>query len=97
MACNTHPHRHPFHPLHPPSTPPPPPTQCDNVTKQLENLDYHVTMLHGGKTQDQREESIKAGFSLTFIFAYKMWGRHVQFQLQLQDQRKQSVKASGGN
>ncbi|GAB4814582.1 hypothetical protein N2152v2_001628 [Parachlorella kessleri] len=33
--------------------------QCDNVTKQLENMDYHVTMLHGGKTQDQREESIK--------------------------------------
>ena len=35
--------------------------QCDLVTKQLEGLDYRVTMLHGGKTQDQREESIKVG------------------------------------
>eukprot|EP00887_Chlorella_sp_A99_P003990 scaffold11.g3990.t1 len=33
--------------------------QCETVTKQLESLGHHVTMLHGGKTQDQREESIK--------------------------------------
>jgi hypothetical protein len=24
-------------------------------------MDYRVTMLHGGKSQDQREESIKVG------------------------------------
>ncbi|PSC74094.1 DEAD-box ATP-dependent RNA helicase 21 [Micractinium conductrix] len=33
--------------------------QCDAVARQLENMDYRVTMLHGGKSQDQREESIK--------------------------------------
>ena len=33
--------------------------QCDSVAKQLEHTGYRVTMLHGGKTQDQREESIK--------------------------------------
>jgi ATP-dependent RNA helicase DDX23/PRP28 len=32
---------------------------CDAVARLLESLDYRVTMLHGGKTQDQREESIK--------------------------------------
>lgn len=30
------------------------------MTKQLEGMGYHVAMLHGGKSQDQREESIKA-------------------------------------
>jgi hypothetical protein len=33
--------------------------QCDAVARQLANMDYNVTMLHGGKSQDQREESIK--------------------------------------
>lgn len=33
--------------------------QCDAVARQLGNMDYRVTMLHGGKSQDQREESIK--------------------------------------
>ena len=33
--------------------------QCDVVAKQLEHAGYRVTMLHGGKAQDQREESIK--------------------------------------
>ena len=33
--------------------------QCDSVAKQLEHMDYRVTMLHGGKSQEQREESIK--------------------------------------
>ena len=36
--------------------------QCDAVARQLENMDYRVTMLHGGKSQDQREESIKVGW-----------------------------------
>lgn len=40
---------------------PPPCPQCDTVAKQLEHMDYRVTMLHGGKSQDQREESIKVG------------------------------------
>ena len=35
--------------------------QCDLVERQLEQMDYRVTMLHGGKSQDQREESIKVG------------------------------------
>jgi hypothetical protein len=35
--------------------------QCDLVARQLEQMDYRVTMLHGGKSQDQREESIKVG------------------------------------
>ncbi|EFN60128.1 hypothetical protein CHLNCDRAFT_56582 [Chlorella variabilis] len=34
-------------------------SQCDAVARQLGNMDYRVTMLHGGKSQDQREESIK--------------------------------------
>ncbi|RMZ56486.1 hypothetical protein APUTEX25_001333 [Auxenochlorella protothecoides] len=33
--------------------------QCDAVARQLDGLDYRCTLLHGGKTQDQREESIK--------------------------------------
>ena len=36
--------------------------QCDLVARQLEQMDYRVTMLHGGKSQDQREESIKVGY-----------------------------------
>ncbi|KAK9817009.1 hypothetical protein WJX72_008215 [[Myrmecia] bisecta] len=38
--------------------------QCDNVSKQLERLEYSCTVLHGGKTQDQREASL-AGFRET--------------------------------
>lgn len=34
-------------------------SQCDAVARQLGNMDYRITMLHGGKSQDQREESIK--------------------------------------
>jgi ATP-dependent RNA helicase DDX23/PRP28 len=45
-------------PACPPASPPSRP-QCDSVARQLTNLDYRVTMLHGGKSQDQREESIK--------------------------------------
>lgn len=33
--------------------------QCDAVARQLDGLEYRCTLLHGGKTQDQREESIK--------------------------------------
>eukprot|EP00877_Chromochloris_zofingiensis_P003983 jgi/Chrzof1/13586/Cz08g03090.t1 len=33
--------------------------QCDNVYRQLEDLGYRCTVLHGGRTQDQREASIK--------------------------------------
>jgi ATP-dependent RNA helicase DDX23/PRP28 len=33
--------------------------QCDSVTRILGDMGYRVTMLHGGKSQDQREESIK--------------------------------------
>lgn len=33
--------------------------QCDAVARQLEKMEYRITMLHGGKSQDQREESIK--------------------------------------
>jgi hypothetical protein len=28
-------------------------------------MDYRITMLHGGKSQDQREESIKVGWDKT--------------------------------
>lgn len=40
------------------------PLQCDAVTRILSDMGYRVTMLHGGKSQDQREESIKAGACL---------------------------------
>lgn len=33
--------------------------QCDAVARTLDSLGYRSTLLHGGKTQDQREESIK--------------------------------------
>ncbi|EFJ40682.1 hypothetical protein VOLCADRAFT_77867 [Volvox carteri f. nagariensis] len=33
--------------------------QCDNVHRHLEELGYRCTILHGGKTQDQREAGIK--------------------------------------
>ena len=33
--------------------------QCDNVYAQLNDLGYRCTVLHGGRTQDQREVSIK--------------------------------------
>jgi ATP-dependent RNA helicase DDX23/PRP28 len=33
--------------------------QCDNVFYQLENKGHRCTVLHGGKTQDQREAGIK--------------------------------------
>jgi ATP-dependent RNA helicase DDX23/PRP28 len=32
--------------------------KCETVTRQLEELGYSVAMLHGGKSQDQREENI---------------------------------------
>ena len=32
---------------------------CDIVANHLAAMDYRATLLHGGKTQDQREESIK--------------------------------------
>lgn len=32
--------------------------QCDNVYAQLEDAGYHCTVLHGGRTQDQREVGI---------------------------------------
>lgn len=32
--------------------------KCEVVTRQLEELGYSVAMLHGGKSQDQREENI---------------------------------------
>ncbi|KDD73255.1 DEAD/DEAH box helicase [Helicosporidium sp. ATCC 50920] len=32
---------------------------CDAVAKQLAELDFRATLLHGGKTQDQREDSIR--------------------------------------
>lgn len=35
--------------------------QCDAVARIMDDLGYRVTMLHGGKSQDQREESIKVG------------------------------------
>lgn len=41
------------------------PLQCDAVARQLGNMDYRITMLHGGKSQDQREESIKVGWDKT--------------------------------
>eukprot|EP00198_Chlamydomonas_reinhardtii_P003620 XP_001692956.1 pre-mRNA-splicing ATP-dependent RNA helicase [Chlamydomonas reinhardtii] len=33
--------------------------QCDNVHRHMDELGYHCTILHGGKTQDQREAGIK--------------------------------------
>lgn len=33
--------------------------QCDNVSSHLEDIGYRCTMLHGGRSQDQRETSIK--------------------------------------
>lgn len=33
--------------------------KCEQVVRQVENLGYAAAMLHGGKTQDQREESIR--------------------------------------
>ncbi|KXZ50152.1 hypothetical protein GPECTOR_17g788 [Gonium pectorale] len=33
--------------------------QCDNVHRHLEEMGYRCTILHGGKTQDQREAGIK--------------------------------------
>lgn len=36
--------------------------QCDNVYAQLEDAGYHCTVLHGGRTQDQRE--VGSGSSL---------------------------------
>lgn len=41
--------------------------QCDNVHRHLEELGYRCTILHGGKTQDQREAGIKG-------FRYEGWG-----------------------
>lgn len=32
--------------------------KCEVVTRQLQDLGYSVAMLHGGKSQDQREENI---------------------------------------
>ena len=45
-----------------------PPSQCDAVTRILSDMGYRVTMLHGGKSQDQREESIKASAACTRAF-----------------------------
>ncbi|KAI7836834.1 hypothetical protein COHA_009335 [Chlorella ohadii] len=42
--------------------------QCDAVTRILSDMGYRVTMLHGGKSQDQREESIKASAACTRAF-----------------------------
>lgn len=51
-----------LHPLSaPPASPPRPRLQCDSVAREMERMGYRVTMLHGGKSQDQREESIKVG------------------------------------
>ncbi|EIE24677.1 P-loop containing nucleoside triphosphate hydrolase protein [Coccomyxa subellipsoidea C-169] len=36
-------------------------THCDVVSRHLDHLSYHCTVLHGGKTQDQREAGL-AGF-----------------------------------
>lgn len=33
--------------------------QCDNVHRHLEEMNYRCTILHGGKSQDQREAGIK--------------------------------------
>ncbi|KAL4529677.1 hypothetical protein Ndes2437B_g08758 [Nannochloris sp. 'desiccata'] len=33
--------------------------KCEHVVRLVENLGYAAAMLHGGKSQDQREESIK--------------------------------------
>lgn len=33
--------------------------KCETVTRQLESLGYSVALLHGGKSQDQREENIR--------------------------------------
>ena len=32
---------------------------CDNVAKLLTNEGYHCTVLHSGKSQDQRDNAIK--------------------------------------
>ncbi|RLN96968.1 hypothetical protein BBJ28_00000710 [Nothophytophthora sp. Chile5] len=34
--------------------------ECDSVAKFMSNEGFRCTVLHGGKTQDQREESLKA-------------------------------------
>eukprot|EP00889_Picochlorum_renovo_P004165 jgi/Picre1/31195/NNA_006549.t1 len=33
--------------------------KCETVTRQLEGLGYSVALLHGGKSQDQREDNIR--------------------------------------
>lgn len=53
--------------------------KCEQVTRQIEGLGYAVAMLHGGKTQDQREDSIK-GFRedrYTVLVATDVAGRGI--------------------
>ncbi|KAF6265401.1 pre-mRNA-splicing ATP-dependent RNA helicase [Scenedesmus sp. NREL 46B-D3] len=53
--------------------------QCDNVYAHLEETGYHCTVLHGGRTQEQREVSIKGFKEDTFnvLIATDVAGRGI--------------------